>query len=55
LLEEVDTNAVRKEKLDTLRDDVPSVVRDKPLAARAARSSARGGIRGVCEGDRSAP
>jgi len=36
ILLEVDTNAVRKEKLDTLRDDVRRVVRDNLLASPAA-------------------
>jgi preprotein translocase subunit SecD len=36
ILLEVDTNAVRKEKLDTLRDDVRRVVRDNRLGSPAA-------------------
>jgi preprotein translocase subunit SecD len=36
ILLEVDTNAVRKEKLDTLRDDVRRVVRDNRLGGPAA-------------------
>jgi preprotein translocase subunit SecD len=36
ILLEVDTNAVRKEKLDTLRDDVRRVVRENRLGSPAA-------------------
>jgi preprotein translocase subunit SecD len=36
ILLEVDTNAVRKEKLDTLRDDVRRVVRDNRIGSPAA-------------------
>jgi preprotein translocase subunit SecD len=36
ILLEVDTNAVRKEKLDTVRDDVRRVVRDNRLGSPAA-------------------
>src|ERR1051326_4216250 len=36
ILLEVDTNAVRKEKLETLRDDVRRVVRDNRLGSPAA-------------------
>ena len=36
ILLEVDTNAVRKEKLETLRDDVRRVVRDNRLGGGAA-------------------
>src|SRR6267154_6295373 len=36
ILLEVDTNAVRKEKLETLRDDVRRVVRDNRLGGPAA-------------------
>ena len=39
ILLEVDTNAVRKEKLDTLRDDVRRVVRDNRRSTLAGDGS----------------
>ena len=40
ILLEVDTNAVRKEKLDTLRDDVRRILRENRLGSPAAAASA---------------
>ena len=41
ILLEVDTNAVRKEKLETLRDDVRRVVRDNRLGCTGRRDDPR--------------
>ena len=55
ILLEVDTNAVRKEKVETLRDDVRRVVRENRLGSPAAATirGSYGGIPGA-RGRRSA-